>query len=324
MKTFQHECLQLVSDVQQLLSGNSEWIKRYADYAKAIDVNLEKIKSMKKSFNEWSPLYLYMNLSKAMGNMSFGLRYQGQEVAALKAGSNSINISTKDYHENNRRDFRCESQLDDTDWRSAVATEFRRHFATSPVRTTRSGKRNDEHRIESTLLTEFSKRRGEDKILTNIQPVKIAGIARFQMPTPISGSHIRQLKYSGASGGGIDILSRIGAGNATKLCIMEVKDENVTKEPPIKAIKQALAYATFIRELLKSKSGEQWWKLFGFNRKRPDSLDLAVACVMPSNQNDDTSFGGMIIDAGKDIFSLHYLYFKEREGRIEDIKSSLS
>lgn len=324
MKTFQQECLQLVSDVQQLLSENPKWIDRYAGYAKAIEANLEKIKSMKKSFNEWSPLYLYMNLSKAMGNMSFGLRYQGQEVAALKAGSNSINISTSDYHENNRRDFRCESQLDDTDWRSAAATEFRRHFAASPVRTTRSGKRNDEHRIESTLLTEFSKRRGDNKILTNIQPVKIAGISRFQMPTPISGSDINRLKYSGGSGGGIDILSRIGGGNTTKLCIMEVKDENVSKERPTKAIKQALAYATFIRELLKSRSGEQWWNLFGFNRKRPEQLDLAVACVMPSNQNDDTSFGGMKIEAEKDIFSLHYLYFEEEACRIRNIRSSLS
>ena len=323
MKTFEQECMQIISEVQQLLSDNPEWIDRYAGYANAIEANLHKIISMKKRFNEWSPLYLYTNVSKAKGDMSFSLRYQGQEVATLKAGSKQIRISTKKFDEKNQRDFQCDP-LSDTDWRSAAATKFRQHFSTFPKRTNQSGKKNEEHRIESTLLSEFSKRRSKNKILTNIQPVKIADIARFQMPTPISGSDINKLKYSGRSGGGIDILSRIGAGNATKLCIMEVKDENVTKEPPTKAIKQALTYATFIRELLKSRSGEQWWKLFGFNRKRPDSLALGVACVMPSNQNDDTSFGGMKIEAEKDVFSLHYLYFEEKECRIKDIKSSLS
>ncbi len=105
---------------------------------------------------------------------------------------------------------------------------------------------------------------------------------------------------------------------------MEVKDENVSKEPPTKAILQALAYATFIRDLLKSGSGEQWWKLFGFNRKRPDRLDLGVACVMPSIPDDDTSFGGMKFNAEKDIFSLHYLYFQEEDSQINHINSSFS
>jgi len=98
------------------------------------------------------------------------------------------------------------------------------------------------------LLTEFSKKSGKDKVLCNIQPVKIAGIARFQMPTPLYASDIKNVEFAKWEGGGIDILSRIGTGNATKLCIMELKDENAPKEPPTKAIFQGLAYATFIRE----------------------------------------------------------------------------
>jgi len=47
------------------------------------------------------------------------------------------------------------------------------------------------------LLTEFSKKSGKDKVLCNIQPVKIAGIARFQMPAPLYASDINNVKYAG-------------------------------------------------------------------------------------------------------------------------------
>ena len=184
-------------------------------------------------------------------------------------------------------------------------------------------KRNEEHRIESMLLTEFAKKKGEDKIIRNIQPVKIAGIARFQMPTPLYASDIKNVKYAGPSGGGIDILSRIGTGNATKLCIMELKDENAPKEPPAKAILQGLAYATFIRELLRSKCGQEWWKIFGFSGKLPEQLELCVACVMPSISNNDTSFANKIIKTAKDSFHLNYIYFHEKDNKVVDIDTSI-
>ena len=149
------------------------------------------------------------------------------------------------------------------------------------------------------LLTEFSKKSGKDKVLCNIQLVKIAGIARFQMPTPLYASDINNVKYAGPRGGGIDILSRVGTGSATKLCIMELKDENAPKEPPAKAIQQGLAYATFIRELLRSGCGQEWWKIFGFSSKLPGQLELYVACVMPFINNYNTSFANKI--------SNHYL-----------------
>ena len=161
------------------------------------------------------------------------------------------------------------------------------------------------------LLTEFSKKSGKDKVLCNIQPVKIAGIARFQMPTPLYASDIKKLKYSGTGGGGIDIISRIGTGGAIKLCIMELKDENNAKETPTKAILQGLAYATFIRELLRSKNGQDWWKIFGFSGKLPEQLELYVVCVMPSKQNNDIFFANKIIKTAKDSFHLHYIYFQE-------------
>ena len=84
-------------------------------------------------------------------------------------------------------------------------------------------------------MTGFSKKSSTGKILCNIQPVKLAGIARFQMPTPFRVSDINNVKYTGSTGGGIDIIARIRKGSTTKLCIMELKDENKLKEPPAKA-----------------------------------------------------------------------------------------
>jgi hypothetical protein len=323
MNDFIDECKNIVSEVQKLLIQNREWVQRYAYYAQTISAKYEKVKSKKNKFNEWAPLYLYTNLSEAIKTMKYSLRYLGQDVAKLKFGREKIIISTKKFDDTNIRDFDCPIRLDDQEWTSEKASKFRRHFSNCPERTDNSGKGNEEHRIESLLLTEFSKSSRKDKILYNIQPVRLAGVARFQMPTPLAASNIRDVKYSAWNGGGIDILSRIGTGSATGLCIMEIKDENVPEEPAAKAILQGLAYATFIRALLRSESGGQWWKIFGFSRKLPEHIKLPVVCVMPSIQNNDTSFSDKIIKLDKDSLHLNYLYFKERNTIIVDVVTSL-
>ncbi len=115
----------------------------------------------------------------------------------------------------------------------------------------------------------------------NIQPVLMAKKARFQMPTPLKASEKGKISYAGV-GGGIDILARVGkgSGNGTKLCIIEVKDEHSHKEPPKTAIKQALVYATFIRELLRSEQGilvEDFWARGGGSFKAQDMCCLRYA-----------------------------------------------
>jgi hypothetical protein len=322
MSDFDDECGKTILKVQDLLKQNQEWESRYVKYAKAIKANLETIKNNKQKFREWPPLYLYMNVVEAKGQMTFSLRYRGQDVAKLKVGTDKIIISTKGFDDKNKRDFGCDIEIKDSEWKSGKAANFRRYFSEHINRTDKSGKRNEEHRIESLLLTEFSKKKSKDKILCNIQPVKFAGITRFQMPTPLSASDTKQVKYSGSRGGGIDIMTRIGTGNAIKLCIMEVKDENDSKEPPAKAIQQGLAYATFMRELLRSDNGEEWWKLFGFSRILPERIELYVACVMPSINNNDTSFADKTINLAQDSFHLHYIYFQEKNNNVVDIATS--
>ena len=321
MSVFNDKCNDLIMKVQELLKHEPEWVARYSGYASLIRKNLEIIKENKVRFREWAPLHLYMTIGQAKSQMQYGLRYLGQDVAKLKVGKDGINISTAAFTETNKKNFDCDIILDDCGWRSEKAKSFRQHFSGPLKRSTLSGKSNHEHRLESLLITEFSKKIREEKLICNIQPVKLAGFARFQMPTPLGASNMTSLKYSGANGGGIDIISRIG--KDTKLCIMEVKDENKSQEPPAKAIQQGLAYATFIRELLRSECGEEWWKIFGFTRKLPESIDLYVACVMPSLQSNDVSFAGEKINVGNDSFHLHYLYYEEQDNKLSSISSSL-
>lgn len=326
MGDFFQKCQNIVIETKDLLNQDkyNEWIKRYANYAHSINANIETIKSKKTKFNEWSPLYLYMNIGSAKDQMAFSLRYLGQEVATLKGNKDSIIISTTKFNANNERDFACDNlRLDDEEWTSEKASNFRRHFSGHPKRTNESGQKNEEHRIESLLLTEFSKSNRKDKVLHNIQPVRFAGIARFQMSTPLKASNVNNVTYSGANGGGVDILSRIGIGSGTRLCIMEVKDENIAKEPPTHAILQGLAYATFIRELLRSDSGQLWWQIFGFKGKLPARLDIPVVCVMPSTQCNDFSFQDKKISIDNDLFSLNYIYFTEKNNAIVDVVTSL-
>jgi len=324
MNDFINECDNLVLEVKGLLKQNTEWILRYREYAEKIISNIETIKSLKHGrFREWSPLYLYMNVTQAKSQMEFSLRYLGQEVARLNAVKDMITISTKNFVKNNERDFGCKIKLDDVEWKSKTASDFRRHFLNCTKRTDNSGKKNEEHRIESLILTEFSKNTGANKAFSYIQPVKIAGVARFQMPTPLYASDINNLKYCGFRGGGIDILARTGRGRTTKLCIMELKDENDKKEPPAKVIKQDLAYAVFIMELLRSESGQNWWKIFGFGGIVPKSIELYVVCVMPSSKNNNTSFADKIIYSGKDNFHFQYMYFQENNNEVVDVVTSL-
>ncbi len=324
MKKLNPEFSNVILETQTLLHSNPEWQTRYKKYAEEILANTALFDDVRKTFREWSPLYLYINITnakKASGSFNFELRFLGQTVAELKAGK-GMTLNTAKFDKNNERDFACKIALKGAEWRSPKASEFRKHFKNfSGKRSAHENKSNEEHRIESVFLREFSMIKS--KKLRNIKPVKISRV-RFPMPTPISASNHKQIKCSGVKGGGIDILARIGTGGVnTNLCIMELKDENTTKEPPKDAIKQALAYATFIRELLRSECGEDWWKIFGFGNKVPEKLVLFACCVMPSNTNDDTTFGDLELDLDGDIIKLHYLYFTEEENRITNHITSL-
>ena len=193
---------------------------------------------------------VYLNITsakKAKNSVTFDLRYWGQIVAQLTGYKDkSPKLTTKGYDGANWEHFNCNIRLSNVDWVGKKAGEFRKYFKDHDRKGKRSAsvkRKNAEHRLESKFLTEFSTL--EHKAMRNIKPVRFCGV-RFPMPTPIIGSKHGVPSYPGYGanndrGGGIDILARIGPGGpATRLCIMELKDENSPSEPPALVMTQAV------------------------------------------------------------------------------------
>lgn len=182
----------------------------------------------------------------------------------------------KDENEEGRRKFNIPVIAGTYEWDSKEAQAFRSHFKN--YNKNNPEQKTPERCIEELLLNEMSQQSTE---LRDISPVKLLN-AYFQMPTPLGASG-NELKYSGFRGGGIDILARIGKGKGTKLCVIELKDENKETEPQPKVMVQALRYATFIAYLLRSEVGTGWWNLFGFSGSIPKSLNVHVLTLMPES-----------------------------------------
>lgn len=318
----------VIEETRTLLSANPEWRERYAAYAASISENIDIIRTARQKFALTSALSAYINVSNAKNAkraLNFELRHLGQSVADLAIRDGVIIVDTSRFDEKNERDFGCGIMLSKALWRSPDADRFRSFFHNrSPERLPGSAKKNEEHRLESLLLAEFSKSKG--KALPNIQPVKVAGL-RFPTPTPLSASDHGKVDYANFYGGGIDILARTGKGKYAKLCVIELKDENKDAEPVGDVLKQAIKYTVFIRELLRSDAGAAWWKLFGFNATGnnpiPENLIIYAACAMPDKPDADTSFAGTEYRIGSDIIRLHYIYFSENGNTIQNIYSSL-
>lgn len=319
--------IETIKDARDLLLGNPEWVKRYAGYADLLIVNGDFIRAYGKRFREFPPLYFYISTTYAKGaksKLKLDVRYRGQIVAVLKANENEITLSTvKSKIKTNYRDFSFEKEFDNALWNGDEASEFRRFFRDrdNSRLVKNNNKRNEEHNVQDLLLTEFSKRSGVNKQLLDIQPVKIGG-RRYGMPTPLSASNHNELGYSGKSGGGIDVFARTGKGKATYLTVIEVKDENKPDERPAAALKQAIQYAVFIRELLRSESGEKWYKLFGFNGAIPKRLVIRAVCAMPDDKVDK-SFANQRYPIEHDIIECHYMYFKYDGKQLSEFQSSL-
>jgi len=149
-------------EAEKALENNNEWINRYAGYASEIMKTQKNIKNAKKLFRERKPLYLYSSISKAKNNkqVTFDLRYRGQSVAEIVFNKDKLllktNKKTKDYY-----DIEGGGNYE---WNSKKAEIFRSGFKKCPDRDNK-GKKNEEHRFESELLTELSKDKGSDKLL---------------------------------------------------------------------------------------------------------------------------------------------------------------
>lgn len=316
MENIQEFLEKAIKESQDLIHEDNKWEERYQEYANLILQNIDMIQELRKNFHKWSPLKFYLTIGevkKLNKTLHVSVRYQGQEIAIMTLSEkNGVCISTKKFDVNNEKDFTCSIKLENAKWNGEDASKFRKYFATNPKRTKND---NEEHRIESMLISEFSKESAKDKKLCNIQPVKIVDFP-FSMPTILSSS--REIK---SGNGHIDILAR----NAGKIVVIELKDENKPSEPIKKVLQQATSYAVFLVNLLRSKSGEKWCKIFRFNRQMPKQLVIRVCSAMPKTTNyEEGKFELFKLKCGRDILEYHWLYFEEDGKEITDIDTSLS
>lgn len=322
----------IIATIKETLEMETEWKTRYKNYHNKILSNQSLICNMRRSFRIRAPLCAYFSVSRALqgsnyGKAVFDIRYQGQSVAEVlvEKANNSSNgnsnfsvwlVVDKKKQFNNKRDFHFTLDEDvpklKVSWRdSEEAKLFRKFFADEPQRSQNAKRRNQEHKVESEILTDMLKTSAVGKNLLHFQPVLLCG-ARFQMPTPFMASQIKDgiITYAAEKGGGIDILARTGTGGRnTTLCVIEVKDENKSKESPQVAMKQAIAYATFIWKLLRDKdNGQAWWSLFGFSQKPHENLIIYPTVAMPKGKKDEIFPGEEIVLDEKDKLKLQYIY----------------
>lgn len=320
----------VVKKAQKLLSDKErEWKPRYKGY-------LEEIKKfkMKVKAHEKDPLYHYTTISNDSNNKPrIILRYKGQEVASLVTRNNETYLKLdKKTRKNNKEKLGINiPSLDNIElvlWNSPKAKEFRNAFNPDINKNN-----NLEHTVESAIITEFNKKRkAQEKKIVGIQPIKLNN-KRFQMPTPfgastLSSSEKGELKYSGNYGGGIDILARRKKGNKSYITVIELKykEENKDLPNPENVMRQAIAYAVFIRELVRSEkaSGKAWYKWFGMNEKfYADPLVIKCVVAMPGIKDEDVNkmFNGQEIQLKydskdkypEDKLILHYITFKGKE-----------
>lgn len=316
------EINQVIQSTIDRLSENKEWEERFQGYIQNIAINHQK--NVKRSFRKPDGLSLYSSVGS--NGKSFDLRFRGQSVATVKeTAAEKVKLSPKSVA--NQKYFGLDLCKEEVDWDSTEASNFRSFFKKESLKFTterpdadRKYPKSKEHRVENCLLREFSKQLGKEKALCYIQPIKLYNLF-FQMPTPLKAS-THNPTYS-ERGGGIDILARIKPlKGISRICVMEVKDENKPAESQANAMAQAVTYAVFIAYLLRSKSGQHWWDFFmekpltatkekdGTTRNKvPKSLDIDVVTIMPKGTTEEFCNKHILLDELDTTLHCHSLYY---------------
>lgn len=281
------ELEKFVESIEEKLESNLYWQSRFDGYLDNIRrFNAEKIDNENK-FRLNENLSCYSSISQEKDR--FDLRYLGQSVATIYVVDEEVKFELR---KNFNSYFQGLENLKGCDaWNSEKGKQFRKYFKDMNENDVRV--KSPEHRAESALLKEFSKRTRKDKLLPNIQPVKLHNCF-FQMPTPLGASGDDVNMSSNGKGGGIDIMARIKlVSGESRLTIFELKDETKKQETPDKVIRQAIAYSIFVAHLL--EYNEEWWYQLGFS-KEPKNKIINVATLMPlSNEFDGKNYENKII-----------------------------
>ena len=281
---------EIINEASRLLEEKRyEWEPRYKRYFE--EITAAKIKNPNLKFNLPENLRRYKSISN-VGEPEYDVRYAGQSIAEIKFENGDIWLQVKEMSK--RFGFSMESSKWN-EWDSVEANKFRSYFKDCNKAHLAS---SNERYIEQLLLNDMT----ESKSFINIEPVRLLD-AYFQMPTPFAASKAFP-QYSCEKGGGIDILARVGRGKGDRLCVIELKDENIQQE-------------TFIAYLLRSDMGEKWWNAFRLNINIPKSLVIPVVTLMPlSAEKPKEEIIGSFTVGGLDDVTLecHSIYYELLDG----------
>lgn len=319
------EINQIIQSTISLLLEKKEWEERFEGYIQNIAISHPNV--AKRSFRKPEGLSLYSSVGSK--GKFYDLRFRGQSVARVVESINGkVELCPRSAVNNAYFGIKLDEKVD---WNSTKASNFRSSFKkeslnfTSELNTAdRKYPKSEEHRVENCLLREFNKKVRIKKVLCNIQPIKLYGLF-FQMPTPLKAS-THHPEYQ-RKGGGIDILARIKPvkGNS-RICVMEVKDENKQAESQAIAMSQAVTYAVFIAYLLRSKSGQHWWDFFMGRtltamkvkngtiqipviKEMPKHIDIDVVTIMPNGTTKEYCDIELSLESLGTTLHCHSLYY---------------
>lgn len=280
---------EIVDYCNKLLDDNPKWIELYKTDAEILTKNENNYKKKSHLFQVNKPLYRYTTISRVKGWYQYDLRFRGQSVGEISVSKGKITLKAEPEVNPKGGNYFNWNKSYNGEWKKAV--EFRKHFRDLEEISAKT--KSPEHCVENLMLAEFAKHKSTDKQLLNIQPIKLCGFF-FQLTTPLKASNHQDIKFAGAKGGGIDILARVRHhSNECHICVMELKDQNTESEPQSAVIQQAIAYATFLGNLLTTEGAgsKEWFKLMGFNGKMPNHISIDVATVMPNTLPDTCKSG---------------------------------
>lgn len=316
-----HNLEDIAKTVKEWLDADQNWKETFERYAHNIHSQKPILKEIKAAFRKPRYLSLYTCINDISANADkpnkeFNIRYKGQSVAYIKkSGEKPLTLfADKTLNARNKLHFGWCNRFDDKygrlkcEWRSPAADAFRRHFAQNRI-----NPHNLEHRFENLLIEEFSKKHSADKKILNIQPVKIYDTFAFQMTTKLRASGNQIYKTEGVRAGGIDILARVKQGMNVNLCVIELKSFPIADDASAHIVRgQGLAYAVFLRELLRSQSGNLWYENFGYSQTVPEKLIINVCIAAPKSKNGyiPQEPNPILIGAQQDVLQFKYLFFE--------------
>ena len=300
--------------VQKELQSNTDWVEVYKNYAEDMLENKSKIEECKKRFNVPKPLECYVTLGNiAKGKTIYDLRYLGQSVGEIHIENDKpILVVSEKKAEASEKYFGYEiGGISGELWATGAKAKAFRNFYKKVVDKEKFP-RQKEHMVEAKMFQELSKSTGIDKQLKYIQPIKFAGCFTH-MKTAVAASKSKDGHLSVTNAGGeIDIFCRRKINpRESRLTVIEVKDKVERNESFEEAMFQAISYAVFVRELLKSSAGSMWMQIWGMNSKKTDGITINAVVAIPISNEVVPDFHGQKILLENDIIELHYMALKK-------------